>query len=439
MKQIFFALALLSLINIALADGAPRKLPVPDAAGLKQATAVVDGAYRNAIARAITPAQQRDLAKQMLQDGLDTKNDPDGRYAVMTRAATLALQGGDLRLAFKAVEAINSEYDVDALKMKADFAAAASKAIRGKPELHGVAATTLLLINDAISADRYDVARQGTEAALSAARLSGDRLLFNSVTLVAGSVQACANGFESEKAPLAVLAKNPADPQANLAVGRYQCFLKGNWEAGLPMLVAGSNATLSGLAANDLAGAATAEDRSKLGDAWWNVAEGETDPAKTHIQGRAGRWYTTALPGLAGLARAKAESRLHSLADSPLQSVVTPGSLTLNAKNSDWTDMGILPSGKYTVEITGKVHLHYDEAAFITGPVGKDFQGHLIGTVTIDIGGKSYRSNENGRDVEGGRAVDIVVAEASTGRMKVDDLTYDDNSGSYTITIIKRN
>ena len=38
------------------------------------------------------------------------------------------------------------------------------------------------------------------------------------------------------KESLATLEKEPADPKANLAVGRYLCFFKGNWDQGLPKL-----------------------------------------------------------------------------------------------------------------------------------------------------------------------------------------------------------
>ena len=50
----------------------------------------------------------------------------------------------------------------------------------------------------------------------------------------------------------ATLAKDPKDPQANLVVGRYLCFTKGDWKKGLPLLALGSDETLKGLAEQEL-------------------------------------------------------------------------------------------------------------------------------------------------------------------------------------------
>ena len=47
---------------------------------------------------------------------------------------------------------------------------------------------------------------------------------------------------------LPVLEKQPGDPTANLAAGRYYCFVKGDWEMGIPMLALGSETALKELA-----------------------------------------------------------------------------------------------------------------------------------------------------------------------------------------------
>ena len=108
--------------------------------------------------------------------------------------------------------------------------------------------------------------------------------------------------------------------------------------------------------------------------------------------------------------------------------------------NANWTDMGVLEKGNYTIEITGTVHLGGDNPALFTGPQGRKFgKKQWIGAVSFDIGGKSYNSRDNGRNIDGGRAIDVEVTDATKGRMKVNDIFYDDNSGSYTVRIIKHN
>ena len=53
---------------------------------------------------------------------------------------------------------------------------------------------------------------------------------------------------EEVRVALATLKTNPTDPEANLVVGKYHCFVKDEWEKGLPMLLKGNDAALKELA-----------------------------------------------------------------------------------------------------------------------------------------------------------------------------------------------
>jgi len=73
-----------------------------------------------------------------------------------------------------------------------------------------------------------------------------------------------------------VLDKNPTEPAANLAAGRYECFVTGNWARGVPMLALGSDPKLRDVAIMDLRGATgapSAEEQAAVGDAWGDLAE----------------------------------------------------------------------------------------------------------------------------------------------------------------------
>ena len=85
---------------------------------------------------------------------------------------------------------------------------------------------------------------------------------------------------------MATLKEKPGDTEANLTVGKYECFSKGKWDKGLPMLAKSNDDTLKSLAARDIAGADSSTEQMKLGDAWWNISKE-----------RANYWYDMALPG----------------------------------------------------------------------------------------------------------------------------------------------
>jgi hypothetical protein len=69
--------------------------------------------------------------------------------------------------------------------------------------------------------------------------------------------------------------KNPADPAANFEIGRFQCFVKGDWDVGLSFLAKGSDAGLGALAAKDLAAPTDPERQLEVADGWWDLAEKE--------------------------------------------------------------------------------------------------------------------------------------------------------------------
>jgi len=112
-----------------------------------------------------------------------------------------------------------------------------------------------------------------------------------------------------------VLSKTPTDPKANLVVGKHLGFMRGNWQAALPMLALGHDKTLKRLALMELAGASTAEEQVTAGDAWWKLAQAGEPSALQHIRMRAGYWYRKAFPELSGRRQGQVKARLNEVDD----------------------------------------------------------------------------------------------------------------------------
>ncbi len=117
------------------------------------------------------------------------------------------------------------------------------------------------------------------------------------------------------KKALATLESSPTDPDANLLVGKYDCFAKGDWAHGLPMLALGNEPTLKSLGEQEVKGVASSEEQAHLGDAWWTAAEAQNGVDKKSMQERAAYWYQSALPALSGLPKDKVASRLRKIQD----------------------------------------------------------------------------------------------------------------------------
>ena len=136
------------------------------------------------------------------------------------------------------------------------------------------------------AADRFDVARRVALLAKRAMGRVNDNQFKREILERNKEIERQKKRYAAVAEALKKIAANPADADANLALGRWHCFVKGNWEKGLPMLVKGKDADLSAAAKQDLAGPKDPKAQMDLGDAWWALSEKEPAPGKAALQAR---------------------------------------------------------------------------------------------------------------------------------------------------------
>jgi len=105
----------------------------------------------------------------------------------------------------------------------------------------------------------------------------------------------------------------PDNVKALEYLGRYLCFGKSDWDAGLPLLKHAENPSVADLAKSELQKPKSATAFHELGELWWELAEvSESDEVLAQAsERRAVHWYQHAIAsGLKGLTRAAAKSRL---------------------------------------------------------------------------------------------------------------------------------
>jgi hypothetical protein len=111
--------------------------------------------------------------------------------------------------------------------------------------------------------------------------------------------------------PLALrLRENPDDEKANAVMGRFHCFLAGDWDAGLPLLARGSDTALQRLAREELAAPAKGSAWLALADGWWDQAEKMIGLNRREGRRHAVRWYTMAAGSFSGAVRTRVERRI---------------------------------------------------------------------------------------------------------------------------------
>ena len=289
----------------------PSRISVPTSAAQANAWKVIKGdIYKNDIANATTPAQKVELARKLMTVAEDTKKDPVGKYVLLAQAKELAIVSGDPPTAFKCLDELGKDYDINYPVMKLDLFSALSKTVSVPSDIQEVTEGLNRWADAQIKSDRYDAANKACDIALAVAHKDLDNRLVNSTLQHRKQIVEIRSAYLASKATFASLARKPNDPAANLAIGRFYCFMKGDWDKGLSMLALGNDATLGGLAVKELAGGSGSDAQIAIADGWWGVMENEKGLTQDRIRDHAVKWYTDALPNLEGLVKAKAEKRL---------------------------------------------------------------------------------------------------------------------------------
>src|SRR6185295_14261130 len=163
-------------------------------------------------------------------------------------ASNAAIKASDAKLALSGVSELAKFFDVDEIALKAD---ALSKI--GATAATGSAHTTLVqnylaIIDEAVASDSYEAAIRLVSAAEAAAKKAQDAQLTEQVKSRSKEVREAQTAFAAIKGARLTLATNAEQPEANLAVAKFLCVFKGDWDRGVPMMAKGSDFILKMLA-----------------------------------------------------------------------------------------------------------------------------------------------------------------------------------------------
>ncbi len=305
------ATALLGGAALRAAD----KVPVPTPSAQAKALALVKEVYGEDLDKAESSEQRTALAQTLLETAGKTDPGTPNHYALLRVAWDVATQAGDAQLAIQVTDKIADAYEVKTLTTKVTTIKQVAESVRFPPQSGSLATVTLQVIGEAVFVDDYDAAIELVDIALEHARKARDAGLVKTIVARRNSVREMAEAHEKVTAALATLAVNPADAQANQAAGEYYCFVKADWDKGIPLLALGNAGRLKRLATQELRGANSAPEQVGLGDAYWDLSETKADAEKESLMLRAGFWYRQAESNLGtGLTRAKIEKRLEQIA-----------------------------------------------------------------------------------------------------------------------------
>jgi hypothetical protein len=290
------------------------RLPIPGKADQAHSRALLKELYAKQITdRSL--AGRKKLARTLLDEAPKLTDSPTDRFVLLIGAMDAAREAENLELCFQAADVIAEQYDVDGLSVKAD--AVLKINLRGDSpaaQTDNVKAA-LDLIDPLLTVDDPQTAAKVLALARPAA--AHDRSLVSAVQDHARAIEA-ARAAHDRLAPLfEKLKTTPDDPAANLAVGSFFCFSRGDWPRGLPMLARGSDATLKQLASLELSHPGKVEDVTHLADGWWDASGKESGASRSQIRQHAALFYKSILENVSGLRRALLERRIADAAAEP--------------------------------------------------------------------------------------------------------------------------
>jgi hypothetical protein len=307
-------LALSSLAIVVLAaDKTDERSAVPPAGDVAKADKLVKDIFKAEYAKT-KQADRLDLAAKLLQQASETKDDPAARYVLLREAGDVAARAGEAALAFQAADELIAAYQVNAAEFRVALANHIAAATIPAASIAPTVESLVAAAGAARTADDLATALALARAADAVAKKSKNSTLANSARALVKELETIK--FESDKVKdhQTTLKTKPDDPAANLAVGRFLCFIKNDWEAGVGHLAKGSDTKLKDAAEKDAKAAEGSEtDKLATADVWYDLA-GAAEPALKHaLQMRAHHWYTAALSGLTGLNKVKVEKRIAEL------------------------------------------------------------------------------------------------------------------------------
>src|SRR5262249_30267955 len=206
------------------------------------------------------------------------------------------------------------EFLIDVPEGKATALEMANGSARTDAAYQAVADRALAVLDELLAADDYGTTPRILRVAEAAAGEGHDPPGEGPVPARGRGVKTLRGEYEKVSRVVAALARDLKDAEGNRAAGRYHCFFKDDWDRGLPMLALAGDAALSDLAGQDLAAPTGAGEQADLADRWWALGQAETEPARTHLLGRAAHWYRQSLPSLTGPRRAAASGQFKLVA-----------------------------------------------------------------------------------------------------------------------------
>ncbi|MDB5293781.1 MAG: hypothetical protein JWL69_5022 [Phycisphaerales bacterium] len=374
---------LLCCVHLAPAASTAGKTlaPVPSAAERAKADKTVHELFRTDFSKQ-DGASRKALASRLLAEATQGEDLPT-RYVLLQDSCNLAASAGDVNGAFRALDTMASTFTIDGLDLKSAALTTAARSATTPADAVALASASMSLADDAAAAGHFETAVKLAGQAETDAKAAKDVALFAAARAKADDARAALREVQKAKPAIERLRQHADDTEANLIVGKLLCFVKGDWDGGLPHLSVSSDHPLAAVAKLDLTNPTDIEAQLSVGDAWWALSQDPKSDVKAGAARRAAFWYRKAVSDLSGLKRTSVQKRLWAAARAVSGSALAtfkfltdddmPLLLPMNDPSPDVLTLAQEPTGIHisgiktfdAATVAGKTHGHFGKAVLI--------------------------------------------------------------------------
>jgi hypothetical protein len=282
-----------------------KKSPIPSAAEQASKLAAIREIYKTEFAAA-KPGANAELVSFLQTTASRVEGDPTARYVLFMEAFKQSCAGGDVEAAAETLDKLEAEFESEPFAPRFELLTSLASSAKANDERLIAARSALLLLDHALALGKYEEADKLARIADTQTKIIIDKDLRTKAVAAMQTTGELAKDLKAVTTAKEALAQSPDDPAANMAVGRYQCLIEGNWSAGLPHLAKCEDDAIKRAAALDVEGPSGEMTAGKIGDAWYDLAKGGKGQ---NFYARADYWYQKGMEGESGLAQVRLKKR----------------------------------------------------------------------------------------------------------------------------------
>ncbi|HEY1684454.1 MAG TPA: PA14 domain-containing protein [Tepidisphaeraceae bacterium] len=286
----------------------PSQQPLPTMAEQQKALGLIQNVFKADYAD-VSPHGRAILAQKLLAQALETHDDAVAEFVLLNQACDAAIIAGEPRILRSSIDTLAKDFAVDPVPMKNRGYGMISSACWTVPQAQELSDACEEAIEQAIAADEYDNALKLQAIGMGAANRARAMDQSRRLQQIRIELLDLHKQFASAKSALDRLQAHPDDARAAQVAGRFLCFVKGDWSAGLPILAHAADPALSAAAKSELS-ATDAEGTARAAGAWWDISIKLPALERKHVQTYAVAEYRRVAPALDGLSKTVATQRI---------------------------------------------------------------------------------------------------------------------------------